>query len=97
MCSVHSTKKQIVGVARVPLSQPLRPMERHDKIAAKIGAHNDTPDASVSPLLCRFSAAGMTAYPRGKTAGGRKAPRHEVAGSWAPVVQRALWGFSRGR
>ena len=29
-------------------------------------------------------------------AGGRKAPRHEVAGSWAPVVQRALWGFDGG-
>jgi hypothetical protein len=28
--------------------------------------------------------------------GGRKAPRHEVAGSWAPVVQRALWGFDGG-
>jgi hypothetical protein len=27
--------------------------------------------------------------------GGRrpKSAKHEVAGSWAPVVQRALWGF----
>ena len=23
----------------------------------------------------------------------QKAPRHEVAGSWAPAGQRALWGF----
>jgi hypothetical protein len=30
-------------------------------------------------VLCRFSAAGMTAYPRGKAAGGRKAPRQEIA------------------
>jgi MFS family permease len=35
-------------------------------------------------------------YPRAEAAGDRKAPRHEVAGSWAPVVQRALWGFIRG-
>src|SRR6201997_1400615 len=25
--------------------------------------------------------------------GVQKAPRHEVAGSWAPAGQRALWGF----
>src|SRR6516225_10189985 len=25
-----------------------------------------------------------------------KAPRHEIAGEWAPSVPRALWGFSRG-
>ena len=29
--------------------------------------------------LCRFSAAGMTGYPRAAAAGGRKAPRHEIA------------------
>jgi hypothetical protein len=27
------------------------------------------------------------------TGGGRKAPRHEIAGCVAPSVQRALWGF----
>jgi hypothetical protein len=48
------------------------------------------------PRLCRFSVAGMTVYPRGKAAGVRKAPRHEVAGNWALVVQRALWGFDGG-
>jgi hypothetical protein len=47
-------------------------------------------------MLWRFSAGGMQAYPRAEAAGGRKAPRHEVAGSWAPVVQRALWGFDGG-
>jgi hypothetical protein len=26
-----------------------------------------------------FSAAGMTGYPRAAAAGGRKAPRHEIA------------------
>jgi len=38
----------------------------------------------------------MQVYRRAEAAGGRKAPRHEVAGGWAPVVQRALWGFDAG-
>jgi hypothetical protein len=48
------------------------------------------------PLLCRFSAAGMTVSPRTPMAGGRKPPRHEIAGSWAPARQRALCGFNVG-
>ena len=32
------------------------------------------------PFLCRFSAAGMTVSPRTPRAGGRKAPKHEIAG-----------------
>jgi len=53
------------------------------------------------PLLCRFSAAGTTAYPRGKTAGGRKAPRQEIAGGvWRRCCGRygdfaAGWGLLR--
>jgi len=35
-------------------------------------------------------------HPHARTAGVRKAPRHEVAGSWALAVQRALWGFDGG-
>jgi hypothetical protein len=35
----------------------------------------------------------MTTLPRAVAAGVQKAPRREVAGSWAPAVQRALWGF----
>jgi hypothetical protein len=35
------------------------------------------------PVVCRFSAAGVMAYPRVEAAGGRKAPRHEVAWCWA--------------
>ena len=46
--------------------------------------------------MCRFSAAGMTAYPRGKAAGVRKAPRQEIAGCGAATVQRVLWGFGAG-
>jgi hypothetical protein len=33
--------------------------------------------------------------PRAQLAGVQKAPRHEVAGSWAPAMQRALWGLTR--
>src|ERR1700688_4310410 len=32
-------------------------------------------------------------HPSARTAGVRKAPRHEIAGCGAPTVQRALWGF----
>ena len=46
--------------------------------------------------LWRFSAAGMQVYRRAEAAGGRKAPRHEVAGGSAPAGQRALWGFDAG-
>ena len=38
----------------------------------------------------------MQVYRRAEAAGGRKAPRHEVAGGSAPAGQRALWGFVRG-
>jgi len=31
-------------------------------------------------FMWRFSAAGMLVYPHAEAAGGRKAPRHEVAG-----------------
>jgi hypothetical protein len=34
----------------------------------------------------------MMVSPRTPTAGGRKAPMHEVAGVWHPAVQRVLWG-----
>jgi hypothetical protein len=38
--------------------------------------------------MCWFSAAGITGASTHEVAGGRKAPRHEVAGSWAPAKQR---------
>src|SRR5437762_7828373 len=46
-------------------------------------------------LLCRFSAAGMKVYPRAVAAGGRKAPRHEIAVGCGQRLSRALWGFRR--
>ena len=38
----------------------------------------------------------MTVSTRPRTGGVREAPRHEIAGSLAPAVQRALWGFEAG-
>src|SRR6516165_9175778 len=35
--------------------------------------------------------------PQAQLAGVQKAPRHEVAGSWARARQRALWGFNAYR
>ena len=43
--------------------------------------------------MCRFLDAGMRPLPRTVATGVQKAPRHEVAGSLALAVQRALWGF----
>src|SRR5207247_6883356 len=43
--------------------------------------------------LCRFSAAGMKVYPRAVAAGGRKAPRHEIAVGCGQRLSRVLWGF----
>jgi hypothetical protein len=37
--------------------------------------------------------AGNDEMPRAPASGVQKAPRHEVAGSLAPAVPRALWGF----
>ena len=47
-------------------------------------------------FLCRFLDAGMTNLPCPVAAGVQKAPRHEVAGSLALAVLRALWGFDSG-
>src|SRR5262249_15934076 len=47
------------------------------------------------PVLCRFSAAGNTVYQRAHLAGGRKAPRHEIA-VWGRAVGPRLWGFRHG-
>jgi hypothetical protein len=56
-----------------------------------------TPSAALAfRHLCRFLDAGITILPRAVAAGVQKAPRHEVAGGWAPAVQRALWGFGGG-
>jgi hypothetical protein len=46
--------------------------------------------------LCWFLDAGKKEAPHAQLTGVQKAPRHEVAGSWAPTVQRALWGFIAG-
>src|SRR5215475_10314359 len=43
-----------------------------------------------------FWMPAITKEPRAQLAGVQKAPRHEVAGSWAPAKQRALWRFNAG-
>src|SRR5580700_8494321 len=47
------------------------------------------------PIVCRFSAAGMMVSPRTPTAGGRKAPRQEIAG-WERRWCRNYGGFAAG-
>ena len=62
------------------------------------GLHGLTPAAPIRSrcrLLCRFSAAGMTVYPRAPRAGGRKAPRHEIAG-WERRWRRNYGDFAAG-
>jgi len=46
--------------------------------------------------MCRFLDAGKQEAPQAQLTGVQKAPRHEVAGSWALAGQRALWGFDVG-
>src|SRR5262249_35107577 len=41
-----------------------------------------------------FWDAGNKEAPQAQLTGVQKAPRHEVAGSWAPAEQRALWRFN---
>src|SRR5215831_20669227 len=50
----------------------------------------------ISTCLCRFLDAGKKKAPQAQLTGVQKAPRHEVAGSWVPAEQRALWGFNAG-
>ena len=47
-------------------------------------------------LMCWFLDAGNKEAPQAQLTGVQKAPRHEVAGSWAPAEQRVLWGFVGG-
>ena len=44
-------------------------------------------------LIQGFRTPALMSELRADAAGVREGPRHEVAGSWAEVVQRALWGL----
>ena len=65
------------------------------RVSCSLAAHHGSNIAQIPParrplsswrlrrvrlFMCRFSAAGMQVYRRAEAAGGRKAPRHEVAG-----------------
>jgi len=51
----------------------------------------------MSPFVLVFGRRQRRDTPQAQLAGVQKAPRHEVAGSWAPARQRALWGFNAYR
>jgi hypothetical protein len=55
-------------------------MRELSEAALRIDAKKRSKRAFACLLLCRFSAAGMTVSPRTPRAGGRKAPKHEIAG-----------------
>jgi hypothetical protein len=46
--------------------------------------------------MCWFLDAGDKVDPHAQLTGVQKAPRHEVAGSWAQAGQRVLWRFDAG-
>jgi hypothetical protein len=50
----------------------------------------------MSPKVCWFLDAGNKEARHAQLTGVQKAPRHEVAGSWAPAEQRTLRGFKAG-
>src|ERR1700681_912219 len=51
----------------------------------------------MSRVVCRVSDAGMRAYPRTRTAGGRKPPRHEIASGGSAWQCRGRYGdFAAG-
>jgi hypothetical protein len=50
----------------------------------------------MSLFLYWFLDAGNKEAPHAQLTGVQKAPRHEVAGSWARAEQQALWRFNAG-
>ena len=62
----------------------------------RLGKVTGSAPMSKRPLLCRFLDAGKYGTAHAQATGVQKAPRHEVAGSWARAGQQALWGFDVG-
>ena len=92
--------RQMRLIARPPEAQslPLKFTERrHVPMAAPRRRYINLEGAwrGLCRLLCRFSAAGMTVSPRTPTAGGRKAPRQEIAG-WERRWCRNYGDFAAG-
>src|SRR5258707_680849 len=55
------------------------------------------PPSVIDVAYCAgFRTPGCRDHPHARTAGVRKASRHEIAGCGAPTVQRVLWGFGVG-
>jgi hypothetical protein len=71
-----------------------------DSFASKLTSITRRDEEGTNVRSCvGFRTPASQAYPRGVTAGVRKAPRHEIAGrgtDWA-VPRAQLWGFGRVR
>jgi len=65
---------------------------RNESVLARVN-HQDAKGRANVRFCAGFRTPECRDLPRARTAGVRKAPRHEIAGCWAPTVQRALWGF----
>src|SRR5262252_8983886 len=50
----------------------------------------------MSPIVLVFGRRQRRDAAHAQLTGVQKAPRHEVAGSWAPARRRALWRFNAG-
>jgi hypothetical protein len=53
-------------------------------------------EAAISATVLVFGRRQRRDAPQAQLAGVQNAPRHEVAGGWAPARQRALWRFNAG-
>src|SRR6516165_480031 len=67
---------------RLPRSSPFLPHSRHSAWGTGTALHVEV-----------FGRRQQRGSRHAQLTGVQKAPRHEVAGSWAPAGHRALWGF----
>src|SRR6516165_11504443 len=67
---------------RLPRSSPFLPHSRHSAWGTGTALHVEV-----------FGRRQQRGCRHAQLTGVQKAPRHEVAGSWAPAGQRGLWGF----
>jgi hypothetical protein len=70
----------------IKILQSTKPVLGADRIAVLLAAVHESLHVLVLDAGNDDTLGALT-WPASK-----KAPRHEVAGSWAPAVPRALWG-----
>ncbi|WP_247493416.1 hypothetical protein, partial [Bradyrhizobium sp. 142] len=90
--------KQFCCLIRVDSNSSIKAKNRRfNKISAiHENAQIDAAQADELRNTFGFLDAGNKEARHAQLTGVQKAPRHEVAGSWAPIVRRALWGFNVG-